>query len=283
MVASETEHRTMDVVQAVVLGVVQGLTEFLPVSSSGHLVLGQQLLGLNEPELLFDISVHVGTLVAVIIFFRRDVARLISAAWRLAGMLLRPVGLRKRVLADEQVRLGLLIVLGSVPTAIVGLALNQFAEQLFTSARLVGVALLATGGLLITTRLGQPPSRNGRPLTAGRVLAIGLAQGLAVIPGISRSGTTIAVAMHLGIDRESAARFSFLLSIPAITGAALLGARDLTALPPETLGILLAGTAAAGVVGYLALWMLVYLVRKGNLYLFSPYCIALGLAALVLA
>jgi len=269
----------MDAMQAVALGIIQGLTEFLPVSSSGHLVLGQHLFGLNEPALVFDVSVHVGTLGAVAIFFRREVANLLAAAWRLAGMAIHPRNLPAAIGHDPQIRLLLLIVLGSIPTAIIGLGLNTVADRLFGSLHLVGAALLVTGGLLLSTRLRPPPASDGRPLGVSNVLAIGLVQGVAVIPGISRSGATIATAMHLGIDRETAARFSFLLSMPAIAGAALLSARKVTALPSETLFIILAGTAAAGIVGYFALWMLVYLVRRGNLYLFAPYCFAVAVLA----
>ena len=272
----------MTLVQALLLGIVQGLTEFLPISSSGHLVLVQHLFGLREAELSFDVSVHIGTLAAVILYFRRDILDILEGLMRaLRGTLTN----RATSDADRpQVRLAGLILLGSVPTAAIGLALHSVADRLFASPLIVGAMLLLTGGILFATRPGRHPRTDaGRPLeglTIKDALVIGVTQGLAVMPGISRSGSTIAVGILTGIRHETAARFSFLLSIPAVAGAALLVLKDAIQQGDIHLPSCLIGGLAAMLVGYAALALLVFLVQKGRLYLFAPYCWIIGCVAL---
>jgi undecaprenyl-diphosphatase len=272
----------MTIIQALVLGIVQGLTEFLPISSSGHLVLVQHLYGLREAELSFDVSVHVGTLAAVILYFRQDILDILGSLMRaLLGMLSHGT---TRDSDRPRVRLAGLIVLGSIPTAAIGLALHGIADRLFASPLITGAMLLLTGALLFATR----PSRHrrtdvGRPLEALTVkdaLVIGLVQGLAVMPGISRSGSTIAVGILTGIRHETAARFSFLLSIPAVAGAALLVLKDALGQGGIHLPTCLLGGLTAMVVGYAALALLVFLVQKGRLYFFAPYCWVVGCIAI---
>jgi undecaprenyl-diphosphatase len=268
---------------AVTLGVVQGLTEFLPVSSSGHLVIFQHLFGLREPELLFDISVHIGTLAAVVAVFYRDIATLAAAVFRLPAMARAAGGVKPLVAGSEAVRLIVMIVAGSVPTALIGVYFAGIAEQLFGSIRLVGIALAVTGTFLWFTR--KCPVR-GRTMTGMRLrdaLIIGIMQGLAIIPGISRSGATISAALYLGIDRELAGRFSFLLSIPAILGALVLsinGEAFQTTLP---VGHIIAGSLSAALIGYLALRILMVMVKGGRMYRFAPYCWIIAAATLVLS
>lgn len=267
--------------EALVLGVVQGLTEFLPVSSSGHLVLCQHLFGLREPELLFDICVHVGTLMAVLAVFYRDILQMLSVLMRLPGLASRPGGLRAQFDQHPELRLMLMIVLGSLPTAALGILFAKMAEQLFGTIWLVGIALLITGTFLWFTRLRRSSGRTIEEMRPKDALILGLAQGLAIVPGISRSGATISTALYLGIDRELAGRFSFLLAIPAILGALVLGLDgDMfqTNLPA---GTILLGSLMAAIVGYLALVLLLKLVKKGQLYRFAPYCWIVGVAALV--
>ncbi len=258
-------------VQAVILGLIQGLTEFLPVSSSGHLVLAQRLLGLREPVLTFDIALHLGTLVAVIIFFRRDIAGIVQ------GILGR--GAER----TSYTRLLLLIILGSLPTAVVGLAFKDTFEAMFASVTAVGVSLLITGALLLAAGLAGRPRRDLAETRSWHALLIGLAQGLAITPGISRSGSTISTALLLGLKRELAVRFSFLLSIPAILGAVALQVLDLPAGADLAWGPLLLGALVAGLSGWLALKLLLDLVKRGRIHWFAYYCGALGLLALVLA
>ena len=242
-------------IQAVILGLIQGITEFLPVSSSGHLVLAQRLLGLREPALTFDIALHLGTLVAVLLFFRRDIAGMVQ------GILGR--GPER----TSYTWLLVLIILGSVPTAVVGLLFKDSFEAMFASVTAVGVSLLITAALLLAAGLAGRPRRGLEETRSWHALLIGLAQGLAITPGISRSGSTISTALLLGLERELAVRFSFLLSIPAILGAVALQALDL----PPGLHLawtpLLLGALVAGVSGWLALRLLLGLVRRVRLLL----------------
>ena len=270
----------MEPFQAIVLGIVQGLTEFLPVSSSGHLVLAQHLFGLREPALAFDVSVHVGTLAAVLVFFRHDVAALLRAVFGFAGRWLARRAALAEVFQQPDLKLAWLIIVGSVPTAIIGLAFHEVADRLFSSVHLVGGALMVTAVLLLATRWSPVNARTVEGFTTAAAVAIGVIQGVAIIPGISRSGATIALGLLLGLNRDMAARFSFLLSVPAICGAALLAAKDLAGgnIPPATVAL---GTVVSAVVGYSALWMLVYIVRRGRLHLFAPYCALVGIVALL--
>ncbi|MDR1546305.1 MAG: undecaprenyl-diphosphate phosphatase [Deltaproteobacteria bacterium] len=264
------------------LGLIQGLCEFLPVSSSGHLVLAQALFGLKEPEILLDLTLHLGTLLAVAVFYRRSLAALFSELRFLPGALVSPARLVELSRARPNFRLGLLIILGSFPTAAVGFIFQDFLTGLFASASAVGVALLITAAALTTTAFRRRPPRRGLlNMTAADALLIGLIQGLAIAPGLSRSGLTIAAALLLGLERELAARYSFLLSIPAILGGLALSlAQGLSsALGPATLAL---GFSVAAVAGWWALKLLTGLVDRGRLHFFAPWCLLAGLAALLL-
>lgn len=264
--------------EALVLGVLQGATEYLPVSSSGHLVIAEHLFALDEPTLFFNIVLHVGTLSAVLIYYRADIAEI--ARQSLAGVRdLLAGGSPASVLAEHPYfRLALLILVGTIPTAVIGLLFNQTFEQLFGSVTWTGIMLTVTGTVLyFTRRVGDAPPKRLGVLTA---LLIGIVQGLAIAPGISRSGTTIATALFVGVGREEAARFSFLLSIPSILGALLVesgGAEN-----GVGVGVLAIGFSFAAVTGYLCLALLVRMVQRNRLSVFSYYCWALGLATLLL-
>jgi len=273
----------MNLTEAVFLGVVQGVTEFLPVSSSGHLVLFQNLLGIKEPMLAFDICVHVGTLFAVVIYFFKDIVGIIKSLLRLISVLPDKKAAAGLLAEDRDVRMALLIVAGSVPTAILGLMFKEMAETLFSSVTLVGVTLLITGLILWCTKWTGENGFGIRRFTVKSSLAVGVVQGLAIIPGISRSGSTIAAGLFLGLDRENAARFSFLLSIPAVAGAGLLGTKDLIGQGGIPLAVIAIGTLTACVVGYASLKLLVWMGRQGRMYFFAPYCAALGILALVVS
>lgn len=245
------------------LGLVQGLTEFLPVSSSGHLALGQALLRLESPGLALEAAVHLGTLGAVLLYFGRDLLAL-------AGGLATDRAAR---------RYALLLALGTLPVALVGLLLGEVLEGAFASPSAVGGALLGTSLLL---GLGAWAARRARreTVTVGDAGAVGLAQALALLPGISRSGATVAAGLLRGLSPASAARFSFLLSIPAIGGAsalALVRAVREPGLSPG--GLALAGGCAFGS-GLLAIHVFLSLLRRGKLWPFALYCTALGLASL---
>ncbi len=271
----------MGAIQAFILGIVQGLTEFLPVSSSGHLVLFQHLFGLKEPELFFDICVHVGTLAAVIIFFRQDLKAMLMA---MAGMSLS--FFKKEISYHDlwnnpNTKLVILIIIGSFPTGIIGLLFKDVAEEMFSSVFIVGCTLIITGIFLWLTSRINKQSSDIKDFSAAQALIIGIVQGIAITPGISRSGSTIAAWLFLGLNREIAARYSFLLSIPAITGAAILGLKD-AGIQSLDMAILI-GTVTAGIAGYFALTLLVYIVKKGQLHLFAPYCWVIGIIALFAA
>jgi len=271
----------MQPIQAILLGVIQGLTEFLPVSSSGHLVLLQNLFGLTEPEVLFDISLHIGTLMAVCIVFFSEILSILKTLIGLPG-LIKTSGSMKRLYQDnESVRMATLIVVGSIPTAILGLLFHKMVDQLFGSVRIVGFMLIITGAILWQTRRFRIKGRPLKGTTIKNALVIGLVQGLAIIPGISRSGSTISAALFMGIDREVAGRYSFLLSIPAILGALVLSL-DSPAMETTVSGsMFLMGTLTAGIVGFGALKVLLHIVNRGRLHFFAPYCWMTGIVALI--
>lgn len=273
----------MKSVEAIVLGTVQGLTEFLPVSSSGHLVLFQNLFGLKEPELLFDICMHVGTLTAVIIVFYREILGILSSLFQIPVKLKMAGGLVRLLEADESIRMALLIVVGSIPTAVIGLLFKEIIDQLFGSITVVGCMLLLTGFLLWFTRNMRNDGRPLRKTTFKDALLIGIAQGLAILPGISRSGATISTALFLGVDRKVASRYSFLLSIPAIFGALILGLNTPTLQTTIPMSTIIAGSVVSALVGWLALVILLRVVECGRLHSVAPYCWLVGSGALLLA
>jgi undecaprenyl-diphosphatase len=243
-------------------------------------VLGQHFFGLTEPELLFDISLHIGTLLAVVVVFFRDIVAIVSALLRLPQLSAGAGGWRGLVAGNEQVRTAMLIAAGSVPTAVLGLGFHRVADRIFASVPIVGVMLLVTGALLWASRRRCSGGRTIAALTVKDALIIGLMQGLAILPGISRSGATIATALFLGTERATAGRFSFLLSLPAIVGALLIelsGGVASSASGP----VLLLGGAVAAVTGWIALVLLLRIVKSGHMHRFAPYCWGLGAAVLV--
>lgn len=256
----------MTIEQALFLGLVQGLTEFFPVSSSGHLVFFQSLLGIEEPPIFFDVLLHLGTLLAVVIFFRG------SLRMMLQSVLSR---LRGRGEAGQGERLLLWIIVSTIPTGLMGLFLKDWFESFFGTPRIVGVMLLVTGSILWLTRFAGAKERGLRKMTWIDALLIGVAQGIAILPGISRSGATISAGLFCGLDRGLSGEFSFLLSIPAILCALLLESRKMVS-PSESL-ICLLGTAVAFCAGFLSLKALMPVIRRGKLYRFAYYCWAIGL------
>ncbi|RME40581.1 MAG: undecaprenyl-diphosphate phosphatase [Deltaproteobacteria bacterium] len=262
----------MNPIHAVLLGLLQGLTEFLPVSSSGHLVLAQHFLpGFNQPGVLFDVLLHAATMLAVCLYFRRDL-------W---GLLVSLNATTPEQRAQRRV-LGM-ILLASVPTAAIGLGFEDFFLKLFDSITTVAVMLLVTGSLLL---LAERLRSEGRPITGiGPVdaLLVGTVQGLAIIPGISRSGSTIAALLLRGIDGEAAARFSFLLALPAVGGATLLSLRHVSQIQSADLPAYCAGAAVAFGVGLAAIHLLMAVIRKRRLVWFAAYCWLAGLGFLLLS
>ena len=266
----------MEYHQGIILGIIQGLTEFLPVSSSGHLVLGQIFFGITQSQLTFDISVHVGTLLAVLVVYFSDISAMLSS---LFGFFLKAVSFKPvshLITEDQDLRLAGLIVIGSIPTAIIGLVLKQFEHILFTSELLVGVMLILTGTILWVSRNYYYSENIKHRFGIKKAFFIGISQGIAVIPGISRSGTTIAVGMFLGLDRHTAAKFSFLLSIPAILGAQVFSIKDMINGGLIIDPVIIYATIASFITGLVALKILLTLVHSGRFHLFAPYCWLIG-------
>jgi undecaprenyl-diphosphatase len=271
----------LEPVQAIFLGIIQGLTEFLPVSSSGHLVLFQNLLGFKEPELLLDICLHVGTLSAICIVFFQEIRTIFVTLVHLPSLAKAAGGYKSLYKINEPVRMTALIAIGTLPTALLGFIFQKMAHEIFGAVWIVGVMLMLTGLLLWLTRYVKPPGRLIDRTTAKDALVIGIAQGLAILPGISRSGSTISIGLFMGIDREVAGRYSFLLSIPAILGALLLGLDPSISQTTISAKVILMGTISAAVIGYISLKVLLHIVKRGKLYYFAPYCWLLGCAALI--
>ncbi len=269
----------MEPIQAVMLGIIQGITEFLPISSSGHLVMFQHLFGLKEPQLFFDVSVHMGTLAAVVIFFWKELRSIVVSLFHFFKSFLKKEVSFANIYENADVKLALMIVIGSIPTAIIGFLLNKAAGRIFSSVLIAGLMLIVTGLVLSATFLIKKEGTTD--FSIKKALLIGIVQGLAVMPGISRSGSTIAVGIFLGLNREIAARYSFLLSIPAILGAEILVLKDLSD-PMISFSATIMGTASAFIIGYFSLKLLLYIVKRGQLHIFAPYCWIIGLAALIL-
>ncbi len=266
----------MNLFQALILGIIQGATEFLPVSSSGHLVLVPWLLGWEQPGLTFDTVAHWGTALAIIVYFWREWLALIQAVFQ---------AIRQRSIADPKARLALLIIIGTVPAALIGYVLESFFEQMFSRPSAAAAFLLVTAVLLsVTERLGRQ-EHDLEQMTWLDALLVGLGQALAIFPGLSRSGATIAAGLARGLKREPAARFSFLLATPIILGAGafklldLAQAGDLTGQMPT----LIVGFLGAGVVGFGCIHFLLRYLQRRSLYPFAIYCAAVGATCLIIA
>lgn len=271
----------LDILRAVVLGIVQGATEFLPVSSSGHLVIVPWVLGWPAPSLLFDTVLHWGTLLSILFVFWRDFIAIIAATLR---------SIVQRSLKDPNARLGWYIVIGTLPAAVIGLLFKDYVEALFHSPRATGFFLLVTAGLLaLSERLArriQSPALLDK-MTLSQAISIGAAEAIALAPGLSRSGATIAAGLAVGLRRDVAARFSFLLGTPAFLGAGLLqmadalavDAAEVVAQVPE----LVAGFLASAIVGFLAIRFMLSYLRQRTLHVFAIYCLVAGLAVIALS
>lgn len=261
----------MDFLSAILLGLVQGLTEFLPVSSSGHLVIIQSMMSnFSQPGILYDTLLHFATLCAILLFFRRRVGLLFQAFF---GIFLR----RYNVVYYENKRFLWGIIIASIPTGAIGLYLEQWSETLFSSTTLVGYSLIMTSILLILS-----DRMTGEQQVSGiSAFFIGVVQGLAVIPGISRSGSTIAAGLFFGLKREEIAEFSFLMSVPAVLGATLLQINKASAVPAGELSVYLAGMFASFASGLLAIGVMMALVRNASLKFFALYCLIVGIISVV--
>ncbi len=271
----------MSLIDALILGILQGITEFLPISSSGHLVLGQEILGIvHTDSITFEVFVHFGTLLSILAVFYKDILSIVRVFF--SGVA-DPRRIPLLVKENEHFRLALFILFGSLPAGIIGVTFKSEIERTFSDVNLVGVMLMVTGFVLFLTRLARP--KPGKRVGWISAFIIGCAQALAIMPGISRAGMTISAGLFMGIDREQAARFSFLLALPAIFGATLLEALSIAGDPIAAgmSGNIIIGMLAAFVSGYLAIKTIFIVLKRDKFSYFSFYCLTIGILVIILS
>ena len=273
----------MSLWESIVLGIIQGLTEFLPVSSSGHLVIAQSFMpGFQQEGVLFDVMVHVGTLLAVLFFLRNDIytltMSLLPKTWS------NNPGTAEKGFVSISVgrRMIGLIIVGTIITGSIGILLQDHIHRFFESARLAAGMLIVTGVLLFLADRTKDVKRTERDMNITDAIIIGLAQTVALMPGISRSGSTIAFGIFRKIKGEAAARFSFLLSIPAILGATVLEMKYIESVSPGEMIVYAAGMTSAAITGFLALRLLFFIINKRELRFFSYYCWIVAVTTLLI-
>ncbi len=268
----------MKLLEIIILAIIQGLTEFLPVSSSGHLSLFQNILeklkGSSSESATLDVLLHFGTFIATALFFRREIVQLIN------GLFSKQKKDHSLFLGQER-RVILLIAIAMIPTALMGLLLEPYFEGMIDNTLLVGIMLLITTLILFASKFSSP-RRKAWEFGLVIALAIGFAQGFAIVPGLSRSGLTIVTALLLGVERESAFKFSFLISLPAILGATLLKAKELNFYDANLMQGYIIGLLLTAVIGYVSLIVLGKMVLTQKLHLFSYYCLAIGALGIIL-
>ena len=275
----------MTYLTSVILGFVQGVAEFLPISSSGHLSLMQNLMGMKsvaQQDILFEVLLHLGTLIAVFIVYWRDVVDMVRDFIKFFGDMFRRRATGAPVSTTVNSRMALMIILATLPLVVV-IPIKSHVESLYGSTMFIGFALILTGFLLFYSdkiKQGKKTARNATMLDA---LIVGSAQAVAVVPGLSRSGTTISVGMMRGFDRKFAVRFSFLMSIPAILGANVLevGEAVKVGVEPQMISMYLVGMAVAAVFGYASIKLVHMLAERGKFGKFAYYCWAVGLIAII--
>lgn len=272
----------MSYFEAVILGLVQGLAEFLPISSSGHLALLQHFFGIEgESVLLFAVLMHVGTLISVFIVYWNDIWVLILELCAVVKDIFTGKGLR--INANPTRRLGFMIIAATVPTALIGLVGNDFFEGLYGSVTAIGIGLIFTGTIMwISERMGSG-KKHVEEMKFRNALAVGVMQGIAICPGVSRSGSTLVGGLFSGLNREFAVRFAFLISIPSILGSVVLEVPDALeqGLDASLIGPVLAGVVVAAVSGLLAIKAMIRLVSNKKLFIFSIYTWLLGAAVVI--
>ena len=265
----------MNALSAIVLAVIQGLTEFLPVSSSGHLVLGEALLGARafENSIAFELVVHLGTFLAVLVIFWSDIINLLRIFFT---VLITPQRWQLEYRQNTEFQLSVLMIIAMLPAGIVGLLLRDQISDLFSRPVMVSFALLVTGAMLLSTKLVR---KTDQPIDLKRAILIGFAQALALIPGISRSGSTISMALALGVKQEQAARFSFIMVLPLIVAATVLEFKDLMEVGISTAEwfILGVGLGTSFIVGLFSLKWLLRLLRQGRFHYFAWYCFSIAI------
>lgn len=269
----------MDLLQSILLGILQGVTEFLPVSSSGHLALARALIGENlEPGITFEIVVHFGSFCSIAVYYRKLICEILSDFVKS----LTPSSIKAgRYKEDDHTRLCFYILLSMIPAMIVGFTMKDAVEGLFVNPFFVSIMLIITGAILFSTKFVQAPQKK---VNGWRALVMGFAQALAIIPGISRSGSTISIGLFTGIDRERVANFSFLMVLPVLAGAMLLEVREVMEVGIDSAAIfnLFAGFLTSFVSGYFALTYLIILLKREKFHYFAYYCWVLGFVGMII-
>lgn len=286
----------MDIINAIIMGLVQGIAEFLPISSSGHLAIMKQILHINtDTGLIFDVLLHLGTLIAIFIAFWKDIKELVVEGFKIIGdcflncaRFLKNAGMKektsyKKVLSTPYRRFVMLIIVSTIPTAIIGVLFQDMIERAALTLLVPGLCLILTSILLTVadrTNTGKKTEADASYQDAG---LIGLAQGIAILPGLSRSGTTITACLLRGFDRSFAVKYSFIMSIPAVLGAAIIELKDFSAdmVDKSELAGYLIGTVIAGIVGYICIKTMLVIVRGKKFKYFAYYCFIIGLIAVV--
>lgn len=289
----------MTLFQAIFLGIVQGLTEFLPVSSSGHLAIFKEMLGVSTPEgasaLTFDILLHVGTLAAICIVYFKDIKKMIlefifmirDIFFNFMTLISRPIGKKDKefikIISGSYRKFVLMVIIATIPTGIIGLLLKDVIETASSNLAIVGVALLITCFLLLIANSAENLRKTPKNIPYWQSAVVGVMQGVATIPGISRSGSTISTCLFLGFDKKFAVKYSFIMSIPAIIGALILDIKDISF--SEMGGQLwlyyIIGMIAAAVVGYFCIRVVNYLVKENKFKYFAYYCAIAGIVAII--
>ncbi len=274
----------MDLIQSILMGIVQGLSEFLPISSSAHLVFtsnfykvfkGIEIVQESNQEVFLDIMLHLGTLIAVLIFFRKEIWQILKALY---------FGLKNKDYSSKDFKTGIYIILGTVITVLIAFPMNEVAEFLVFKPAIVGGLLIGTGILLLFSEFWAKRHGKNADVTLKSSILIAIAQGLAALPGFSRSGLTIATGLLTGSDRTTAAKYSFLLSIPIILGASMvypLVKLDFAEVVTYNWTAIIAGTIVSGIVGYLCIKYFLKFVSKFSLGIFGYYCLIMGLVTAV--
>lgn len=285
----------MSFFEAIIMGIVQGLTEFLPVSSSGHLAISRQILGLHFDNILFEVLLHIGTLIAIVAVYYKDVMGLIVGGIGIIGRFFQYIFIKMRnlilnknnkvpkIINNNDKKFVMLIIVASIPTAIIGLILEKKIIKAFDILLVPGICLIITGFLLYSTnKLKSGVKKQGKTSYFDAVI-IGAFQGFATIPGISRSGSTIVAGLLRGLNKEFAVKFSFLMSLPAVLGAMVLQLKDMQL---ETLSSVITapyiiGTAVSALVGYICIKFLIKLIKNNKLHYFAYYCFTVGIIVIV--
>ena len=266
----------MDIIQVIIIGIVQGLTEFLPVSSSAHLVFAHNILGV-ESSLAFDVFLHLGTLIAVLWFFRWDIIKMLKSWWLSLGDILQG-RFKQGFHEDPYKRLAWYVILATIPVGIVGVLFEDSIDALFSGALYVpAFFLFVTGTILYLSQRIASGKVNLHNISAKESLWMGLGQACAILPGLSRSGTTIAAGLTIGLEKEFAAKFSFILSIPAIFGAFIFQLKDIGAAMDVNFLPILLGFIASIIAGYMAIKWMLDLIQNKSLDIFAYYCWIVGI------